>query len=503
MRAPSAIGSSIRRRPAAPPGPPPRDRRGRSRRAERCRSLTAHPSLPSMAKSAGKLLATFSADGCNPIFLRSLLADVRVGGSRAHIFRPRLPAGMLDFEAALADAEAEVGISPALAPPRRSAACVTRASTTSPRSAQAAAPAGNVAIPLRQGADRQGATRRRAATSTGAPPARTWSTPPSCSSRGARSRMMRADLRGAIEALAGLIAAHRGDADAGAHADAAGAADHLRLQGGGLALRPDAAPTRACGGSRRKRWRCSSAARPERSPRSATTGLPCARALAARLDAAGADDHLARRAQPHLRHRRRARRPLRRLRQDRHRRAAPDADGGRRGLRAGRRRQGRLLHHAAQAQSGRRDRHPRQSPPHRRADGDARHGPGAGARARRRRLGGRMGDAARALLPLRRQHRAAARDARRPGGRPGAHAAEPRRHARPAAGGKPDDGARPGDRPPGARTTWSRRRRSRRWPKRARSPRSPRPSRRSPENSRPRRSTRRSTRKTISAARMR
>ena len=51
--------------------------------------------------------------------------------------------------------------------------------------------------------------------------------------------------------------------------------------------------------------------------------------------------------------RERARHPRRHLRQDRARCRAPDADRSRRSLRAGGRRPRRLLHHAAQAQSGR------------------------------------------------------------------------------------------------------------------------------------------------------
>ena len=150
------------------------------------------------------------------------------------------------------------------------------------------------------------------------------------------------------------------------HADAAGGADHVCLQGRRLAFRTDGrggAPAtcrgKCAGTAVRRRGRNARGARRGRreGPRCA-----CREALIA-----GARDHLARRAWKDLRHRCGARRPFRRVRQDCRRCPAHDADGDRRSVRAGgRSRQGRLVSDAAQAQSRRRDRDPRQPSAHRR-----------------------------------------------------------------------------------------------------------------------------------------
>ena len=79
---------------------------------------------------------------------------------------------MLDFEAALAAAEAEAGVIPATAV-APIAAPATPSSTTSPEIGKAAALAGNVAIPLVKALTAQGAREARAATCIGARPART------------------------------------------------------------------------------------------------------------------------------------------------------------------------------------------------------------------------------------------------------------------------------------------------------------------------------------------
>ena len=122
--------------------------------------------------------------------------------------------------------------------------------------------------------------------------------------------------------------------DGRAHAAPAGAADHLRPQGGRLARgRPRRAPT---GCAARAARGASSAARPARSPRSATTGCACSRLLADRARARRAVLPVAHGARPGRRARRRAgARGRQRSRRSPHDVVAAGADRGRRGGRAG------------------------------------------------------------------------------------------------------------------------------------------------------------------------
>ena len=417
-----------------------------------------------MAKSAGKCASHFFRRWSNPILPPpSSRRCSRRRQSRAYI--PTAPScrPCSISRRRSPRAEADVGIVPRSAAEAIAAACDACLYDIAALG-EAAAPAGNVAIPLVKALTAKVNEKARGYVHWGATSQDVIDTAFMLVARRALAHHARG-ARDATEALAGLVAAHRGNDDARPHADAAGAADHLCLQGGRVAFGTDASPRRACGVSRRKRWPCSSAARPERSRRSARTGSPCAARSPPRSRPAGADDHLARRARQGLRHRCRARRPFRRVRQDCQRRPAHDADGGRRSVRAGRRRQGRLFSDAAQAQSRRRRRDPRQSSAHRRDDGDddvmgwsrsTSAPPAAGPPSGRR---------CASFLPLRRQPREAARDARRSRDRRRPHAQQPRLDARPAARRKLDDGARAKDREGGAQSTGSRLPRSWRWPR--------------------------------------
>ena len=124
-------------------------------------------------------------------------------------------------------------------------------------------------------------------------------------------------------------------------------------------------------------------------------GLQVAEKLARRIEAAAARCALAHPPRPHrgsglgVRHHRRH------LRQDRARRFADDADRCRRSLRAVGRRPRRLLHHAAQAQSGRGRQRARRGHHGAQSRGDDLCRAGAGPRAQRRPLARGMADACR------------------------------------------------------------------------------------------------------------
>ena len=181
---------------------------------------------------------------------------------------------MLDVEAALARAEAGVGLVPAAAAeaiaavlrrrplrprrdrPRRRARRQPGASRSS-RALIAAVRERDGRRPLRPlGRHQPGRPRHRR--DAGRPP------------RARRSSL--ADLAGAAGAAAALAARAPRHADGGPDAAAAGAADHLRAQGGRLAASRCSTPAGAWPRCAPTGWPPSSAARRARSPRSATAG---------------------------------------------------------------------------------------------------------------------------------------------------------------------------------------------------------------------------------------
>ena len=257
--------------------------------------------------------------------------------------------------------------------------------------------------------------------------------------RGARSR--RSGSEG------GLGVARRARAQASRHADdrpqqpAAGGAGHVRLQDGRAALR-DRAPSRAP--------RPAAPARADRRVRRRGRHAGVARDGRAR-DAGRPDEGARPRAAGHrLAHdprlHRRGRllpRPGRRdARQAVDGREADDADRGRRGVRAVRARPRVEQHHAAEAQSDLEVLHPRGgrggAAARRRADGRD----GRRPRALDRPVGDRVDRAAGGVLPDLGRAAAGAIGCRRPRGRRGADAREPRPHERAGRVRGGDDGAR-------------------------------------------------------------
>ena len=156
--------------------------------------------------------------------------------------RARLQA-MLDFEAALARAEARAGVIPAAAAEAIAARCRAEpfdleALARAPRPSPATSPSRSSAA---HGAAWRRTIRRPPATSTGAPPARTRSTPASCCSSARRStRSTASSPAGATRWPAG--ARHRATPMAGPHLHAARGAHDVRPEGRGLARRGDRAP---------------------------------------------------------------------------------------------------------------------------------------------------------------------------------------------------------------------------------------------------------------------
>ena len=167
---------------------------------------------------------------------------------------------MLDFEVALARAQARAGLVPdrsqSTSPPRRDFDRLAEAGRASGNPAAALAeslPDGAHRGATEPGRDGHGGDAGRASHAAAASTRSSPASPPRC---------------------ARLAAEHRAHADGGAHAAAAGAADHVRAQGGRLARgRGRGAGPAGRGAARRSSW----AARPARSPRSATRVCRCCR----------------------------------------------------------------------------------------------------------------------------------------------------------------------------------------------------------------------------------
>ena len=222
-----------------------------------------------------------------------------------------------------------------------------------------------------------------------------------------------ADVAAVTAACAELADAHRATPMVARTLLQHAAADHVRPQGGDVARR------RARGAAARRStratgWQSSSAARPARSPPSASDGPDVVAAGRGRPRPGRAGAALAHLARARGRARIGARDARRRARQDRARRGADGPDRGRRGARAGRRGPRRILDHAAQAEPGRLDPHARLRPPgagrRRPADGQ----PRAGARTRGGRVAGRVGRHLRRARGGRRRGREHGRGAHRP-----------------------------------------------------------------------------------------
>ena len=263
--------------------------------------------------------------------------------------------------------------------------------------------------------DAVGGTRRRSPC-TWARPARTSWTPRWCCSPGDALAAIDADLDGG--GRGGRPAGRRAPRRRrhGPHPDAAGAADDVRAEGGGLAGRAGRRPR--CG------WpRCVASLPVQYGGAAGTLGRQSAApasalrtALAAELGLADTAVPVAHRPAPDRRPRRRARRGRRGGRHGRRRRRAAGADRGRpRSARAATPR--RLVGDAAQAQPGRGDLRPRLRPPRARPGRHPVRRHGAGARARGRGLARRVADADRPAHHRRLRRRLAGREPRRAAGR--------------------------------------------------------------------------------------
>ncbi len=195
--------------------------------------------------------------------------------------------------------------------------------------------------------------RRPRATSIGARPARTSSTPRPCSRFAPASMHCDADLSRAIKGFAALARSHRNTADGGADLAPARAADAVRAEGRRIRRKPRPRPLPPAAAL--PRGPCAAIRRCRRHARGARRqGARRCRAVGAGAEPAAAGSALAHPSRPDRGSRIMLRDSRRKLRQDRARRLADDADRCRRSVRARRRRPRRLLDHAAQAQPGRR-----------------------------------------------------------------------------------------------------------------------------------------------------
>ena len=201
------------------------------------------------------------------------------------------------------------------------------------------------------------------------------------------------------------------------------------------------ARARGCSGCAARRWRCSSAAPRARWPRSATRDWLVAEKTGAGARSAAAGGALAHPSRPHRGGSLGAGDPRRHLRQDRPRRVADDADRCRRGVRALGRRPRRLLDHAAQAQSGRGRDRARRGHHGAQSGGDDFRSAGAGPRTQRRAVARGMADLAEPAARHLGRARGHRRYRRRPGSRCRADARQSRRHPRADHGRSRDDGA--------------------------------------------------------------
>ena len=227
-----------------------------------------------MTKSAGKCASHFFRRWSNPILPPpSSRRCSRRRQSRAYI--PTAPScrPCSISRRRSPRAEADVGIVPRSAAEAIAAACDASLYDIAALG-EAAAPAGNVAIPFVKALTAKVDEAARGYVHWGATSQDVGDTAFMLVARRALAHV-RAELRGATEALAGLVAAHRGTLMPGrtlmqqALPITFGYKAAVWLAG----LTP---PTHACSGSRRKRWRCSSAARRGRSRHSARTASPCA-----------------------------------------------------------------------------------------------------------------------------------------------------------------------------------------------------------------------------------
>ena len=342
----------------------------RSRRSCTASSASSSARDEGMSRSAPKCARSAARnDRCASL---PLLSPIFASAAVGEVFSDRaLLQAMLDFEAALAAAEAESGSS-RRPRSRRSSRPATPASTTSPRSARRPALAGNVAIPLVKALTAKVNEKARGYVHWGATSQDVIDTGFVLCARRAIA-LMRADLAASSEALAALIEKHRGTVMAGRTLMQQALPITFGFKAAGLALRPR---PRAAERLRQRRGRCARAAirrrgrHARRARRRRREGRARAR-RAARAEgsrrspgtpSAGASSISPRRS-PGLSG------AAAKIATDV---AAPDADRSGGSLRAGGARQGRLLHPAAQAQPGRRRRDPRQPSPHRRHDGDAR-----------------------------------------------------------------------------------------------------------------------------------
>ncbi len=290
---------------------------------------------------------------------------------------------MLDFEVALARAEAAVGVIPALAIDQIANAAKAERYDVKALGEEAVA-SGNIAIPLINALTAEVAKSRRIGRRLrslgGDQPGRHRHRAGARAQGGHRRSHRRSQPRHRR-----LHRAHRAPSPhrrGRAHLDAARAADAVRAQARGLcggagtlARAAAAAAARSAGAAIRRRGRHARRAQRSRPRRRRAAGRP------ARPAAAGGA--LAHPPRPAGRGRVGVGDPRRHLRQDRPRRLAPDADRRGRSFRAGGARARRLVDHAAQAQSDRRCRGAR-GRDHRAQSTRDHHGrAGAGARARR------------------------------------------------------------------------------------------------------------------------
>ena len=147
---------------------------------------------------------------------------------------------LLDVEAALARAQAALGVIPAdaAADDRRGPPSRRRASTPMPWP-EARGTSATIVDPVRRGAERRASRRSTPApraTCTGAPPARTSWTRRSLPDQ-SRRRSLTRDHAALARHTARAVRSARRRRDARPHAAAAGDADHVRAEGGRLVRR--------------------------------------------------------------------------------------------------------------------------------------------------------------------------------------------------------------------------------------------------------------------------
>ena len=313
-------------------GPGAADRARRSGRAvDRAPAAVGRDQRQLRRQGRARGAVTGSDVGLGSALLRDLYGTPEV---RAVLDSRALIQGWLDAEAALARAEADVGVIPAGGgrpdrAPRRSPR-----GSTSTRCAQGIA---ELAAPARPAHPRAGrAVPGAARTSTGARRRRTSSTPARCSRRASALALIRADVEGAAVAAATLAAAPCRRPDARAHARPARRPDHVRPKAASWPTSWGAAARGSTG------WapRCCAG---QLGGAAGTLAALGDRRAAVRAAVRGArwacrfPRRLARRARPRARRRPRARPGRRRGRADRRRDRPPAGHRGRRAARSPRR----------------------------------------------------------------------------------------------------------------------------------------------------------------------